>query len=263
MDDIKSLLDLYRSHPCRTLPNAYWKTASALDEIRLDLNRDSTGDLNSLMMWQADRLMAYWHDPSIQPPLEEIDLSNISFALVHDDTRLIGEQSHLVPRQSYFRLIHRDQPPVLGCPAGFYYETVHPQIDLSEVVRVIQVCYADMNVSDKIVRSWQSHPVFDPDLWVWVVEKDHHRKAALGIAEFDANVPEASLEWIQVLPEYRRKGLGKAIVNELLRRVSNRSDFVTVSGMADNVSRPDLLYRSCGFTGLDLWWLLVANTSFK
>ncbi|MDY6866369.1 MAG: GNAT family N-acetyltransferase [Chloroflexota bacterium] len=67
---------------------------------------------------------------------------------------------------------------------------------------------------------WFNHPVFEPDLWVWIMDEEEDQPAALGIAELDNRVPEASLEWIQVLPGYRGRGLGKAIVAELLRRVS-------------------------------------------
>ena len=261
MDDLKVLLALYRENPCRTLPNAYWKTASASDDVRLDFRRDPAEKVICHRVWQGERLMAYWQSPSLAPSYQEIDSSGIPFALVHADARSFFEESGLTPRRSYFRLLHRDRPPASGCPGGFYYATVDLQRELAEVVRVIKACYANMKVNDKIVRSWLEHPVYDPNLWVWVVQENTHRKAALGIAEWDPNVPEASLEWIQVLPEYRRKGLGKAVVNEILRRASGRSDFVTVAGEADNATRPDLLYRACGFEGSDLWWLLTADTS--
>jgi ribosomal protein S18 acetylase RimI-like enzyme len=260
MDDVDELLALYRRNPCRTLPNAFWKTVSVPDEVRLDCRRDAAGRVVRHMVWQGERLMAYWQDPSLGAVPAEVDPSGTPFALVHADARSVFEQSRLRPRQAYFRLVHRGDPPASGCPEGFYFAAVDPQKEAGEVVRVIQSCYANMNVSDKIVLSWQDHPVYDPDLWVWVVQKDSRRKAALGIAEWDAAVPEVSLEWIQVLPDFRRKGLGRAVVNELLRRSSGRSDFVTVSGEADNTSRPDLLYRACGFKGSDLWWLMTADT---
>jgi ribosomal protein S18 acetylase RimI-like enzyme len=80
----------------------------------------------------------------------------------------------------------------------------------------------------------------------------------LGIAEINRKVPEASLEWIQVLPNYRRLGIGTALVRELCMRVWPEVDFITVSGKVHSDSQPEKLYRCCGFTGSDVWWLLVA-----
>jgi ribosomal protein S18 acetylase RimI-like enzyme len=80
----------------------------------------------------------------------------------------------------------------------------------------------------------------------------------LGIAELDKTIQEGSLEWIQVLPAYHGLGLGKGIVQKLLSRLEKEKQvkFATVSGQVDNVTRSEALYRSCGFKGNDVWWLL-------
>lgn len=45
---------------------------------------------------------------------------------------------------------------------------------------------------------------------------------ASGIAEYDENTKEGIIEWVQVLPEYRRQGYGRMIVEELLHRLSKK-----------------------------------------
>ncbi len=100
--------------------------------------------------------------------------------------------------------------------------------------------------------------VFDNDLWIFVINKDTTQPVALGIADFDADIREGSLEWIQVLPTNRGTGLGKLVVNELLLRLKTKADFVTVSGQIDNGSKPEMLYRKCGFTGNDVWYVIRA-----
>lgn len=60
-----------------------------------------------------------------------------------------------------------------------------------------------------------------------------------------------------MLPEYRGRGVGQSIVNELLRRMQGRADFATVSGKVNNLTRPERLYRRCGFTGDDMWHILT------
>lgn len=52
------------------------------------------------------------------------------------------------------------------------------------------------------------------------------------------------------------KGLGKAVVNELLSRLKEKADFVTVSGECDNPTNPETLYRRCGFEGEDIWFVI-------
>lgn len=80
--------------------------------------------------------------------------------------------------------------------------------------------------------------------------------AGTGIAEFDAQMGEGILEWIQVSPECRGRGIGTYLVAELLHRIAAKAEFATVSGQVRNPSEPEKLYRKCGFTGNDVWHVL-------
>ena len=82
------------------------------------------------------------------------------------------------------------------------------------------------------------------------------RVVASGIAEVDPGIREGTLEWIQVSPDYRRKGLGRYIVNGLLQRLYGKADFVTVSGKLNNPGNPLALYCSCGFTDCVVWHIV-------
>ena len=79
---------------------------------------------------------------------------------------------------------------------------------------------------------------------------------ASGIAELDVEIKEGILEWIQVSPEYRGKGLGKFVVNELLWRMKDKVEFVTVSGKVDDFTNPRGLYIACGFTDEVIWHVM-------
>ena len=80
------------------------------------------------------------------------------------------------------------------------------------------------------------------------INADNGKMAASGIAEYDKACREGFIEWVQVLPEYRRKGFGKRIVDVLLYRLKNiGAEFATVSGNLDNITEPLALYRKCGF----------------
>lgn len=258
MDDKQrlSLMEIYRQNPCRTLANALWKTTAQSDELRVDFERQDNA-LTSLAVWQEKRLMALWCENPKDAPLSLIQIDQLSFALVHSSALPIFEHRRFSHQEAYFRLIHNDPPPVYNCPPGFAYQDVHPQTEVIGVANFIKACYEDIKVDAFIVREWLSHPVYEPALWVWVVDKTANQPAALGIGEVDRRVPEASLEWIQVLPPYRNKGLGKALVGELLRRISGVVSFTTVAGKIDHPTHPERLYQGCGFSGRDVWWLLT------
>ena len=91
---------------------------------------------------------------------------------------------------------------------------------------------------------------------MFICDADTSLPVALGIADFDSDIAEGSLEWIQVLPESRGHGLGQKIVLELLSRLKDKADFITVSGEADNPTNPEALYKKCGFSGDDIWYVI-------
>lgn len=155
----------------------------------------------------------------------------------------------------YFRLIHHLEDIAPPSGGDFAFSTVNALTQKHLVAQILSECYNTTYTAD-FVDDLTKTRVFDPDLWIFVVEKSTARPVALGIADFDPQIKEGSLEWIQVLPEKRGQGLGKLLVNELLSRLKAKADFVTVSGQAENETNPERLYRSCGFTGNDIWYVL-------
>lgn len=158
----------------------------------------------------------------------------------------------------YFRLIHRlENINSVNLNSDYLIGTVDIHTQLEDVVDIINNCYTDIGTDINNVMKWTKSIVFDNNLWVYIKEIKTGKIVALGIAEFDKEINEAALEWIQVLPSYHGKGLGQAIVNELLNRLKCMADFVTVSGKVDNLTNPEALYRKCGFNGNDVWHILT------
>ena len=146
--------------------------------------------------------------------------------------------------------------PEVEPPRGYTFAVADPVSEAPDISNLIGACYDDIHPNSDEVLSWCEHPVFDDDLWVWIIDESCDTPVGLGIAEFDPIIAEGSLEWIQVLPETRRQGLGKQIVYELLQRLKGRAEFVTVAGIMNNLTQPEKLYRSCGFEGDDIWLVL-------
>ena len=162
--------------------------------------------------------------------------------------------------EPYFRLIHRlegIERPALPEP----FRTV--PCDAEGFARHIRECYTEECITADELRICARRPVYDPDLWIAVADMTNGRIAASGIADADTRIGEGILEWIQVSPDYRHRGLGKYIVRELLYRMKGKADFATVSGRVNNPDNPFALYRSCGFTDPVIWHIIRNDDKAK
>lgn len=188
----------------------------------------------------------YWKDKNIEIP------SNMK--IVHHknfDNKYLNDYQD----EKYFRLIHHLDNIQNNSSMDFSVKTAANK-DISLFVEIINKSYSDLSVSYEQILSYRKTEVYDKNLWILVYKDQTNDVVGCGIADFDSNAREGILEWIQVLPEYRGKGIGKLIVNELLSRMAT-ADFATVSGKVDNPTNPEKLYRSCGFVGNDIWHILT------
>jgi len=247
---------VYRQDPCKILPNALWKTEARLTTHGCSVSRVH-GEVEDLKAWDQRGLYVFWNKSrTIDKSFQAIrDISPIM--VIHDDHFRQIDVSGYSLIKAFFR-IHHDHRNIssYNVPSDFYIREANPEQEYPEISDFITRCYRDLHPSPDTVRRWTTHKVYDRNLWIWIVDGQKGVPAALGIAEFDSSVPEGSLEWIQVLPDYQGRGLGKILVLELLKRLEGRAEFTTVSGEVDNETNPERLYRRCGFVGNDVWWLL-------
>ena len=172
---------------------------------------------------------------------------------IPDNMKIVLEEDVGYTDERFFKLIHRMKDikkPVLDNQ----YEIVCCEV--SEYAKHINACYDDVGISVEELMNYQTHTVYDRDLWIAVTESGQNKVVASGIAELDADIKEGILEWIQVSPKHRGKGLGKFVVNELLWRMKDKAEFVTVSGKVDNPTNPRELYIACGFSGEEIWHVM-------
>lgn len=157
--------------------------------------------------------------------------------------------------ETYFRLSHNLKN--IGQVILSDVEIVSGLSNIDEFVQLINASYSDLKVTKEQIESYRKTPVYCPDLWILLKEKKSDTVAAGGIADYDRETKELILEWIQVLPHYRRKGYGQLTVNSLLLKMQDIAEFATVSGKVNNPANPQELYRKCGFTGNDVWHILT------
>lgn len=128
---------------------------------------------------------------------------------------------------------------------------------IGEFVNLINDSYSDIKVTLQQIEGYCKIPVYYPDLWIFIKDKKTANIVGGGIGDFDQDTGEMILEWIQVLPKYRRRGYGQLIVNYMLAKMVGIARFATVSGKVNNPNKPENLYRKCGFTGNDIWHILT------
>ena len=183
----------------------------------------------------------YWKNKTIKIP------SNIS--IIHKSN--FTNQFNKFRR--FFRLSHLLKSIEIS---EMEFKRINLNTDKIALINMINSCYREQNISvdESVISQWCNHPTFNSQLWIKIEENG--TMIASGIAEYDQELNEGVLEWIQVLPEYRNKGYGKTIVNSLLMELKKiGANFVTVSGDLDNDTNPEKLYRKCGFTGDDIWYI--------
>ena len=152
----------------------------------------------------------------------------------------------------YFKLVHR--------LTGLKKPSLDSRFQLAskeiwDFAKHIDECYeGKMNGDD--LMSYPQRPTYDPALWVAVVGEDD-RLIGSAIGEIDSEIGEGIIEWVEVSKEYRKQGLGAFLVDELLWRMKEKVNFVTVSGRANNESNPEALYRKCGFGEKAIWHILT------
>ena len=192
----------------------------------------------------------YWKNKNIHIP------KNMS--IVHD-TDYIEEDYKNYHDEPYFRLYHALKD-IQTITLDNISIVTGKQEDIPLFVDVINQSYSDLSVTFEQLKRYVQTDVFCPELWIYAVDNDTACVVGCGIADFDKEVREGILEWIQVIPSYRGRGIGQLIVNELLKRLAGMADFATVSGKVNNPTSPELLYRKCGFIGNDVWHILTVTS---
>lgn len=175
-----------------------------------------------------------------------------AMAIVHEDEFRPEDYSRWSDTP-YFRLLHRlENIPAVTSPD---IELVTTR-DISAIAQIINRSYPDLSVTEEQVRGFTQSPAYCPRLWVMAVHIPTGEVMGCALADLDRESGEGSLEWVQVLPQWRRRGIGRLMVTELLRRMKGTARFATVSGKCGSPDSPERLYRACGFTGNDVWHIL-------
>lgn len=156
----------------------------------------------------------------------------------------------------FFRLIHhlKDIPQINDMQIEFEVISSNKSKETADLINR-SYTHSEIHVTADYVESWTSSKAYCSDLWIGAVKNG--KLIGSIICDFDAEVGEAVIEWLQVLPEYRHNGIATALVSKALAVMREFADFATVSGECDNITNPESVYRKCGFIGNDIWHILI------
>jgi ribosomal protein S18 acetylase RimI-like enzyme len=158
----------------------------------------------------------------------------------------------------YFRARHiAPLPGPPAVPAGFRLTGVDAARDLPDVVRLMNMAYPSLPdfVDLRDVEEMIGAPYYFPDGWFLLREETHGHPIGLAVNGYCSDSDEGFIDWIQVLPRYRRRSLGSLLVTESIRRLAAAS-FITVSGSLDAPFAVGDLYSKCGFGQTRQWTIL-------
>lgn len=195
----------------------------------------------------ASSSIPYWKQKTITIP--------DNMKIVHNSDFVKSQYKDFTDEQ-YFRLYHNFKEIQRSSCDTVEIVTATPDM-IDKFVCIINASYSDLTVTREQMQSYLSTPVYNPDLWILLKDKSTNKFIGGGIADYDKEAGEMIIEWIQVLPDYRKRGYGQIIVNNLLSRMAGVAKFATVSGKVDNPTKPENLYRKCGFAGNDIWHILT------
>ncbi len=191
----------------------------------------------------------YWKATNMRIPDNIIIVHNQNF-----NEPLLNEYND----KKYFRLLHslNDIP---DCSDNSFNYGIITEAKSNELVEMINASYThtDIYVSAEYINGLTKTKVYCPELWIGAF--DGNKLIGSIICDLDTDLCEGIIEWLQVLPEYRGKGIASALICKALNIMKNHAEFATVSGECDNSTNPEGVYRKCGFEGSDIWHILIKN----
>ena len=156
----------------------------------------------------------------------------------------------------YFRLRHDLHALDQSALPGAYRMGTLDRHHAAQLAALLETCYQGLTLTPEAAEAMRTEAFAfaSAQLGAWT-----RAGTLVGccLGTFDAQAREGVVDWLAVHPLHRRKGIARALVNACVEAYIGYADFMTVSGQVDNPSHPEAVYRKCGFTGGDVWHVLV------
>ncbi|QVK17484.1 GNAT family N-acetyltransferase [Mycoplasmatota bacterium] len=248
---IEKIKKLYIQNPCYLSSIALWKTEKMLKEA----NTYEVIDQDKIYLYALsnNNLIFYWSNQLDDFILTKNEISNLDILILHDNFyQLIKDDLVQYKIDQMNPLIYKGNQESITLHEDYLIKDFdfNNRADFVDAAKLINEVYAGHHHTEDEIKSWMNDIAFDPSLWFWIKEENSNEKAALAISTYQASVKKSYLDWIQVSPSHQKKGLGKVLVYETIRRSIDKSNIIRVTGITDE------FYKTCGFISQDKWWYI-------
>ena len=181
----------------------------------------------SIPYWKAEKM-------SIPENIKIVHNNNFDQAMLNDYND-----------KKYFRLFHNLKNVPTFTNNNYTYGIISKS-EINELVKMINASYShtDIFVSADYINGLTKTKVYCSELWIGAF--DNEKLIGSIICDLDVEIGKGVIEWLQVLHEYRGKGIASSLLCKALNIMKHTAEFATVSGKCDNRTNPEGVYRKCG-----------------
>ncbi len=159
----------------------------------------------------------------------------------------------------YFRVTLRNpKPQPVNIPLGLEIVPFHPERDTQAAAKLMNEAYPSLPqlMCPEKLQEMTRTDYFFSDGWFFLRDRREAKRVGLAICGYCEELEEGFIDWLEVLPRYRHRGLGASLVREAIRRLCDRARFVTASGSLEAPFVVGDLYTECGFQQARQWTIL-------
>lgn len=256
---------LYRERPHAALYTPFCKVRDVLAGCRYLASTDGTR-LSAAVAYTQDSIEFAWALPGRGETLRNLivqarhRLRQVSFvAVMETGSRSWSQVLGLPILGRYYRayLPTADMPEV-ALPSGYEFAPFDVRTDAQDAARLLNEAYPslrDFTSADRL-RRMAAQPYYRPESWFFLRQTPSRKIVGISLGGLCEEMGEGFLDWVEVRPRFRGQGLGRLLILESIRRLSQAADFITGSGSLDAPFVVGDLYERCGFTQSRQWTVL-------
>ncbi len=262
---IQLIKTLYAQAPHATLHAPYCKTKHLLKDCQFLVSTDGQR-LSAAVAYSEDSIEFTWSLAGRSETLRNLiaqvrrRLERVTFLPVMETgSRSWGQMLGLPVTGRYFRaFLPEPNKPAHTMPPGFEIIPLDPREHSVAASRLINEAYPSLprlTKPEALVRMTETEHYF-PDGWFFLLHQPTGSRVGLAISGYDPEMEEGFIDWVQVAPRFRHRGLGISLTSEAIRRLSDRARLITASGSLEAPFTLGDLFRECGLDQMRQWSIL-------